>query len=74
MNRKDFLDCMMELRNKGKTMTENATTEIGQKVTPEFSKFSESDRDVTSVRRWFRFPREMLFRHFVVMMQTHPQP
>jgi hypothetical protein len=38
MNRKDFLDCMMELRNRGKNNTGTASPENGQKGSQEFSK------------------------------------
>lgn len=39
MDRKDFLDSMIELRNKGKNITQTASPENSQKDSPKFSTF-----------------------------------
>jgi hypothetical protein len=72
MNRKDFLDCMMELRNKGKNTTGTVSPENGQKGSPEFSKLFMPDSDVTAVQRSFRFLRAVPFRHLLDTLEDAP--
>jgi hypothetical protein len=73
MNRKDFLDCMIELRNKGKNITQGASPANGQKDSPKFSKFFESDCDVTAVQPSLRVLYATLFRHVLDKLEKYPQ-
>lgn len=55
LERKDFLDNMIELRNRDKNITQTASFENVQKNSPTFSKFFKFGCDVTAVQWAFPF-------------------
>jgi hypothetical protein len=65
MDRKDFLDSMIELRNKGKNIAQTASPENGRKDSQRFSKFCEFGCDVTAAQRLFPFLYAVLFRNLL---------
>lgn len=72
MDRKDFLDSMIELRNGRKNITQTASPENGQKDSPKFSKFFKFGCDVTAVQRSFPFVYAVLFRHLLDKLENVP--